>query len=459
MFEYGYKYLFFCLFERRTIDIMNMQALQLAYNSHSAYESLICVGLKAHDQEDVKDAMYIPISELHKLETIKTYKTYDYYITANTLKFKKRRNANLYSFHNIVVDIDLHVEMNTYERQEILEEFLFRVERDTALPTPNIQHFTGRGLQLWWCLEEIYGAWIFLYKATINKIIQVLTEVKNEYSKFQDLEIDGASKNVTGYFRLFNTVNTKNWKETQTIIKKNERYALHDLIELVPDVEKINEPVTNIKNVGNTEDYIALNHKRSDFIKWLIQTRDRQAGAETRDKLLLLYYNACVQFMSKEMAKTATLKLNRELFKEPLDRTDNIFSYIDRKGYLRFKNDTWFSFLDLNEEEKKKYEETQNSNSTRDLKRKQKKEERNNKILELSRQGISNTKIAEELGISRKTVIKVLSTSKTTNENKLEKRRNELKKYIEQGLKTDEICNILNISRRTYYLEKKKLLT
>ena len=152
--------------------------------------------------------------------------------------------------------------------------------------------------------------------------------------------------------------------------------------------------------------------------------------------------------MSREMAKAYTIKLNRE-FKIPLERTENIFTYIDQKGFLNFKNETFCMFLELNEFERHEYMKQKTSNYTRDKNRRLAKEERNRRILELHKAGKTNLEIAEILNISRTTVSTVIKANikqLTSDEKKVK-----IIEYREKGLKVDEICKILGISKQTYY--------
>ena len=418
------------------------EALQLAFGE-SDYNSVICIGKHKQGQDGIITHAYIPSSKID-INKINIKTDSDFYITANTLTRKDRKTENLFSLKNIVIDIDCHnSELDDYDRNELLEDFLFRIKRDLELPQFNIVHFTGRGLQLWYCLEEIAGVWSFLYKDTVEKIIDTLETLKEEYPDFEQLNIDGISKNLVGFFRLFETYNTKTGRKSIVEIQNYVKYDLSELNQSIPRVKKFAQNTSLQANIQN--DYIALNHKRIDFIKWLIAYRNAPVGSETRDKLLLLFYNACVQVMSREMAQAYTLKLNKE-FKIPLERTENIFTYIDQKGFLNFKNDTFCMFLELNENERHKYMEQKGSHYTRDKMRKLAKEERNRRILQLKKEGKTNIEIAQILHIARNTV----STFLNKNTPKIDKKA-KIIEYREKGLKVDEICKILAISKQTYY--------
>ena len=418
------------------------EALQLAFGE-SDYNSVICIGKHKQGQDGIITYAYIPSSKID-INKINIKTDSDFYITANTLTRKDRKTENLFSLKNIVIDIDCHnSELDDYDRNELLEDFLFRIKRDLELPQFNIVHFTGRGLQLWYCLEEIAGVWSFLYKDTVEKIIDTLETLKEEYPDFEQLNIDGISKNLVGFFRLFETYNTKTGRKSIVEIQNYVKYDLSELHQSIPRIRKNTQNIDLQTNIQH--DYIALNHKRIDFIKWLIAYRNAPVGSETRDKLLLLFYNACVQVMSREMAQAYTLKLNKE-FKIPLERTENIFTYIDQKGFLNFKNDTFCMFLELNENERHKYMEQKGSHYTRDKMRKLAKEERNRRILQLKKEGKTNIEIAQILHIARNTV----STFLNKNTPKIDKKA-KIIEYREKGLKVDEICKILGISKQTYY--------
>ena len=421
------------------------EALQLAFGE-SDYNSVICIGQHKKGQDGITTYAYIPSSKID-INKINIKTDSDFYITANTLTRKDRKTENLFSLKNIVIDIDCHnSELDDYDRNELLEDFLFRIKRDLELPPFNIIHFTGRGLQLWYCLEEIAGVWSFLYKDTVEKIIDTLETLKEEYPDFEQLNIDGISKNLVGFFRLFETYNTKTGRRSVVEIQNYEKYDLSELNQSIPRVKKFAQNTSLQANIQN--DYIAFNHKRIDFIKWLIAYRNAPVGAEMRDKLLLLFYNSCIRVMSREMAKAYTLKLNRE-FKIPLERTENIFTYIDQKGFLNFKNDTFCMFLELNEFERHEYMKQKTSNYTRDKNRRLAKEERNRRILELHKAGKTNLEIAEILNIGRNTVSRFLT--KNIKQLTSDEKKAKIIEYREKGLKVDEICKILSISKQTYY--------
>lgn len=423
------------------------QAMQIAFGE-SNYTSVVCIGFRKLGQDAINTYSYIPSDKLD-VSKINIKSDVDFYITANTLTKMERKTENLFSLKNIVIDVDCHnSELDAYDRNKLLEDFVFRIKRDLDIPLFNIIHYTGRGLQLWYCLDEIAGVWTFLYKNTVYKIIDLLESLKDEYPEFNQLSIDSASKNTVGFFRLFESYNTRTGTKSIVEIQTSNQYDLISLNEAIQPVVYAQTYKPIILQTAIEGDYLSLNHKRIDFIKWLIKYRNAPIGSEMRDKLLLLFYNACVQIMTREMAKAYTLKLNKT-FKEPLERTENIFTYIDQKEFLNFKNDTFCIFLELSETERLEYMKQRKSNYTRDMERKLRKEERNRRILELKKAGKTNIQIAEILSIGKNTVSRFLT--KNIKQITSDEKKAKILEYREKGLKVDEICKLLSISKSTYH--------
>ena len=93
-----------------------------------------------------------------KIKKLNILQSNNYYITANTTKkYRSRAESNLFSINNIVLDFDIHSRMNQHDREELIEDFIWHLKRDlfsvhdgTGIPMPNVIHYTGRGVQLWW---------------------------------------------------------------------------------------------------------------------------------------------------------------------------------------------------------------------------------------------------------------------------------------------------------------------
>ena len=93
-------------------------------------------------------------------------------------------------------------------------------------------------------------------------------------------------------------------------------------------------------------------------------------------------------------------------------------------------------------------------NYTRDKERKaetkMKKDERNATIAQLKRSGMTNTAIAEQMGLSPETVGKVCKQYSLTEQNERKLKKIYIQQQKKDGVKVADICNSLNISLSTY---------
>ena len=436
------------------------QAMQIAYGADSRYNSVVSLGYRDRGTDCILPIGYIPTGEvdINKL-AIRTdkdnkdnkSKNKDYYITANTLSRCYRCQDNLYSLRNIVIDIDCHADLTYQERQRLLGDYYARLQRDyPKLPKCNIVHYTGRGMQLWYCLNEIAGVWAWYYRIVVDKLVAILRHLQAEYSDFTDISIDsGASRNTVGYYRLFGSYNTRSQTQGIVTIIRDVRWDLDNLCKAIPSVDADLDSKPSVSAVTETEgDYHGLQYKRLSYLRWLQKHRNAPVGAEMRDIMLLLHYNAAKQIMSQDQAQAATLAFNRA-FRQPLGRTDNIFDYLDTKGYLKFRVGTWCDFLQLTATERDMYMDQQ-SNATRDGQRSAKKvtkEQRDQQIIKMKKAGVTNLAIADELGIAVRTVYNVLQRQHYQPDNRKER----ILEYRAKGLQVMEICKLMEISKQTYY--------
>ena len=440
------------------------QAMQIAYGADSRYNSVVSIGYRNRGTDCILPLGYIPTGEvdINKLairpdkdnkDNKSKSKNKDYYITANTLSRCYRCQDNLYSLRNIVIDIDCHADLTTQERQRLLDNYYAQLQRDYPdLPTCNIVHYTGRGIQMWYCLNEIAGVWAWRYRIVVDKLVAILRHLQAEYSDFTDISIDsGASRNTVGYYRLFGSYNTRSQTQGIVTIIRDVRWDLDNLCKAIPSVDADLDSKPSVSaTAAETEeaDYHGLQYKRLSYLRWLQEHRNAPVGAEMRDIMLLLYYNSAKQIMPQGQAQAATLSFN-QTFKQPLSRTDNIFDYIDAKGHLKFKVNTWCDFLQLTAEERDVYM-TQQSNATRDGQRSAKKlskEQRDQQIIRLKKSGHTNLAIADELGIAVRTVYNVLRRQHYQPDNRKER----ILDYRAKGLQVLEICKLMEISKQTYY--------
>lgn len=394
-------------------------------------------------------------------------KSRNYYITANAMiPFQRRCADNLLILSNIVIDFDLHGRMNQHQREEIIDELVWRMKRDLffisepfTIIAPNIIHRTGRGVQLWFHINSASSKLLWLYQKLIDNLVLVFKEFLSEYPELERyIEIDtAASKNGCGLFRLFDTWNTHTGKKTETEILRTESIDLNEFFRMICEHDVIKEKIrqeqqyranyqnrdTAVKNGSKTKrqnnSYEALHRKRLAFIKWWDAQQEDSIGK--RDLMVYLGYNSAIQILSQEQAQQWCQKLNDD-FSEPLKDIRYIFKEI--KKPFKIRNDRFYEMLDAEEEAVQRFEKEyskQTVNLTRDTerkKRKAEKDEKKNHVREMLKIGDTYQHIANEVGLSVSTIARLSAEIGHMKHPK------------------EKPWEVLGISRATYYRRKKK---
>ena len=364
-----------------------------------------------------------------KAENLKIKKSQNYYIMANTVKrFTTRNSDNLFSLNNIVLDYDIHTNISRYEREQLIDEFVWRLNRDLfttgELITPNVVHYTGRGVQLWFHIESTSAKLLFLYHKAIDYIAIIIREWLKEYPTLQrHIEPDiSSSKNAVGLFRIFNTYNTKAKTMTVVDVLHDRAINLNDLIKQLEDSEPVKEYLKRKEQIKKrykkqelNEDYepeerkngySALHYKRIKIIEELARETENPVGH--RDMMIFLAFNSARQIYPFETAKKICRKINRS-FSESLPDIEYIFK---QDKVYQIKNCTFFEKLGVSQDElinMGKYEMSR-PNITRDLARGQRKAERQMKkdmAEKFIKSGMPLKDVAERTGLSLSTVSKI----------------------------------------------------
>ena len=394
---------------------MNYNFLSTAFQDYG-FNSIICIGAKRQGTKRLHEFRQIPQNQLFCNNHFTFHKSHDYYITANSFKTIKRSKNNLFGLHNIVIDLDDH-SSSPLTVKESCNELIWRLKRDKEIPAPTYIHYTGRGVQLWYCIKEISSKLYFLWLDAVNRLIDMFKNLLED-NPCITLNVDeGASRNCAGYFRMPGSYNTKTGRITTLIRGDGNIYEIHELLETLPEQEKTNifplSPKTNIvknscysKNKAK-DSYRSLNFKRIWFIPKLIQSRRAKVGSEMRNNMLFLFYNAAVQIMDRDVAKERTQRINL-LFRKPLKELDYIFHYIDSKGFLKFTLHNWFGILGMCGSEIEEYSKKRESNATKKEASRIRREELYRRIEKLDREGCTRKEIHERTGVCNRTIIHVL---------------------------------------------------
>lgn len=447
------------------------EALQLAYTNSSDYKKGIVQFATIDNRHQFKEigGCYAEdlIPYVERLLHNNKYRNINLYFTNNLFKSFKGRVENLYSYNSLVIDIDCHSTgisiSQTYTMAHSLASALCK-ELPNGFPMMNLIHYTGRGLHLWWCFDQVSTDLKIPYRITQVRFIELLKIFLSEHSEFSDLKVDETSKKETGYYRLFDTFNTEAEKTSLVVVQNDTPYKLQNLIDAV----KTESPYINnsanssadssCQKKSNWNSFIIQNRKRMNLIEDLIKDRNAPVGSETRNNYLYVYYNAARGIYSSDMAQKKTENVNL-LFHEPLRSLNYIFKEIDARYEKNdpyfFKNSTLIEWFSITEDEQEKYnfhEALKGSlndlvhNRTRDAERKARREFKECRIISLYLEGMTQAEVAIESGYSIATVKRLL---KKKNINRKEERIKKIQFLKAEGYIQTKVAAILEIGIAT----------
>ena len=197
-------------------NLDKMQAfLSFHYPDVERYKGFVPIVIKSQEEEGVMKACeYFPMGEVGAGAGRLFYiKNRNYYITANSFKIMDRKQENLLSCHNFVLDLDNHSGepiLNNL-RKDFKGQFISAAKSmnfPAGFPLPNSIVFSGRGFQLWWAVEQFNANADWIY----DDIITYLADCAGKILEFLSLPLKvdlAASKNRSGLFRLPGTFNVK----------------------------------------------------------------------------------------------------------------------------------------------------------------------------------------------------------------------------------------------------------
>ncbi len=363
----------------------------------------------------------------------------NYHITANTFKSPFcRRQHNLFSLQNIVIDIDCHMsEVLPQERDLLISDLEYTIKMNLAdfdelMPPPNVLVNTGRGLQIWWTFVPVPISAKFVYVNVREYIIKVLKEFIDEFSgEFNDFaayfSIDGvASRNLNGMFRLPGNVNTATGCQSYIEIFSEE---VHNFFEISKQVGNVLTPKKKKKskrrnavgfqkphksNVNGNRliSYDALFPLRVNALFHLAKLRKYDVTG-SRDIFVYLVFNDAQKFLSTAEAKSKAHELN-QMFVQPLREQEfenaimSVFATHSKDGMRGYamKNKTIIDMLNITpaEQDTIGLHPAKHSNAARDAKRKKKKRRKENKVIKALLRGETLKKAAAIAGVCKKTV-------------------------------------------------------
>lgn len=388
--------------------------------------------LKTDDSDDGFDSFYSPIPAV------------DLYCCPNGLKslsfdpsnpYVKRTNSSLISLQTIVIDIDAHNStLSIDDLQSHIKDFVPKL-LDNVFFRPNFISYTGRGVHFWYCLEPCHVSLsgtvsdclkglLSCYKAAMASIGESVLSID-----------DGASKKLTGLFRVPYSYNSKAHTWATGELLHYERIHVNTLIGALQslgysdndfgfahkDIEKSepknDTPKTTKKSkhpkkpgfkYKTVSQYRGAFIHRKAFVEYLFNSRDTVIGQ--RHTLFYMLAHA-VYNLSDSFDDTYSymLYVNSTLSESMLDsEIKAITTYVYNHNW-KITNDKFLEFCNATDAEVNYF-----NRSTEKKKQKaaaaKKKLDRDSKIYELWDSGCTNvSEIARVVGCNRRTVYKVIS--------------------------------------------------
>lgn len=408
------------------------------------------------------------------INTIHFAKNHNYYITINSFVGHLRRAEYLFSFDNVVIDIDNHGTQDWQELDYNIDKLLYLLDNDYEgeFPECNVVR-TGRGVQLWIGLVSFAAPLRFIYGWLCQYFCDMINAIIKENSLKLDVDYK-ASKDVCRVMRLPYTYNQARYgfkakyeHRTDVRYEYQELLAEFPIIQTEKDTTKRKqgqkgksektkgnkyktEQLSDEEKAQNIAAYRGLNCKRLNFIYELVSKYEGDLEGY-RHNILFLAYNSAVQ-LNRDNAADKLRALN-DKFVEPIpdDEVTAIIDYIDQYGYAMIKNTTFLNWLNAKTEERMQYI----GDSNRDLERKaarERKEKRNERIAELKADGKSCAEIAAEVGCSLSTVKRKTKSSKADRDRRIA----ELKA---DGLSVRDIAAQVGCSKNTVQTVCKRAAT
>lgn len=370
------------------------------------------------------------------------------YGSVNSFYKPVRGIQNIRKINSIYLEYDRH--NGPIPTNLDIQSLLYFLDKDVfnSVPQPNLIINSGRGIHLYWLLENLPYQAIPLWTIVRDKMVDELKKID-----VKGFKLDTNSMDLARVYRLPGTINTKTNTLCETIYKDNGRYRLDEIIQgYYPELQIIektkNKPKTKLdkkqRQVVSMYNVYNLHYTRLVDIVKLVELREGKVEGN-RELICFLYrYYSCLYKKDPQEALLDTLELNKKFAKpllgeevkkatvsaekaynEWLETVDLIGKYpifnADKEGRRQFyikgynyRNSTLIKLLNITPEEQKhmqtiisreeKYARNNNRRTPKNkeglTKKQQELADLKVKILEFKEQGLSLRKIADELKVS-----------------------------------------------------------
>ena len=365
----------------------------------------------------------------------------DTYMSVNSFYAPIRKAECIRKINALFLDLDNHnLNMDKYS----LDSALYFLENDyfnKVIPEPSLIVATGRGLQLYFKIENLPKQALPLWQLVQNKMIERMQDF--DYKGF---EIDKSCSDVSRVFRLCGTLNTKSNTKARIIDINNNCYRLDELIQEYFESLQITKKRTKKnktlkeKKVLNLYNLYSLHYARLNDIVKLQELRGGECKGDREFMCFLYRYYSILYVQDYDRALYDTLDFNQG-FTEPLKDKEVIKQTksaekafeewlkeekngVYKRGGYNYANSTLIRRLSITEDEQKelstiisKEEKNRRKNITNKenykkarrnknglTKKQQELEDLRIRVLELREKGFTIREIAENLELSKSKV-------------------------------------------------------
>ena len=390
----------------------------------------------------------------------------DYYMNPNPSCCNQVNNASVFSFSSVVLDLDLHGwtdELVLNAVNDATKRIMDRLGNSENLPIPNAIVFTGRGLQLWWFIEQISYKLEKAYRMFCDYIREMTYALMNA-NRFQNAKWDISDMgkcelacdkiSFADSFRVPLTYNTESKCYGQMILIHKEHINILDFNgKYVCGWKK-----PHFKKASYDGDYETVNLYRMNALFALTESRIKSGewGKEGfRNNVIFCLYNCIVHTMGDEKAMDKVHELNRKF---PCPLTDHgIESSLctsRRKNYT-MRTQTLIDKLNITEEEQKEFGLHPGGEKAKNYTFRHLTDEERTIICVLCDEGFCKAEIARKMKVSPTTVANVLTTNGRKTRKELN--REEAEKLIKKGRTTKYIMKKTGLSSSSVHDLKEKL--
>lgn len=435
----------------------------------STFNGRLQVGCRSPRTGHVHPAHTFDYQHVSELQDFRVYPTADYYITANSFSGLNRSLDGLFSLHNLVIDIDCHGVSGGLALD--IEALLWRLQHDVwgmTIPSPTSIVYTGRGLQLWWSITGISSKFKTFYDELLDLMIScletfIVASGKGLFDDFSMFHVDSAaSRNAIGFFRLPGTFNTKTGAYvTYEVIGPS--YDLMDLFEQMKSLGTEAAPLPDTLSPPSYSDdsslpafgkfeWIAQAERRVESLLLLRELRGASTGAEERNNLSFMIYNALVPCYGHEVAYARMADFNKG-FKVPLSQRElnAVICTAKKKNGYQYTTPKMMEFLGITEDESRQINLVKDSIYLNKRKRSvaqtaTKKQARDAEIISLYSNGLTLNQVGQTLNLNIKTVQKVVNSLDSSRKST---RKEKILTLLSEGKTSKEIADLCNCSERT----------